>query len=323
MKRSILFCVLMACAAVGAQQASPSNPYQGTSNPPPDDTIVTSDAAPVAKPSPAKPAYNLATAPSAAETATPSSADATVPAGAQPAAPANSLNDPTDGTDNGVVQIAPETSADQPALNHRALASDPDGDIVHPAPLAPGELGAGATIRVRLLDRLSTAEAEKGDRFRSRVASDVVQDGQVLIPAGAEIDGTVAFSTSGHFGGHGAMRLRPETVVLADGSRYRLYAQIMAAPGAKARVGSEGAITPGSRLKKDGIEYGAAVGGGAMTGGVLAGPGGALAGTIVGASVITVHLLVSHPQADLESGTVLIFSLTQPLQLAPATGAGN
>ena len=83
------------------------------------------------------------------------------------------------------------TRTAQPNLNQRAYMNDPDGDIVHPEPLPPGTLGEGTTIRVRLLDRLSTADSRSGDRFRTRVASDVVQDGQVLIPAGAEIDGTV------------------------------------------------------------------------------------------------------------------------------------
>ncbi len=82
-----------------------------------------------------------------------------------------------------------------------------------------------------------------------------------------------------------------------------LYAQLTGAPGSGLRVGDEGTITPGSRLKKDGIEYGGAVGAGAVTGAILGGAGGALAGSIIGASVITVHLLVNHPQATLEDGT--------------------
>ncbi len=87
-------------------------------------------------------------------------------------------------------------------------------------------------IRVRLLDQLSTRDAEKGDPFRSQVASDVMEGGQVLIPAGAEIDGTVVSATSGaHLGSHGAMRLRPETVILANGARYRLQAYVAGAPG--------------------------------------------------------------------------------------------
>jgi hypothetical protein len=223
-----------------------------------------------------------------------------------------------DGTDDGIVQVAPDTSS-QPALNERSATSDPDGDIVHPAPLAPGELGEGAVIRVRLLDRLSTAENQQGDRFRTRVASDVIQDGQVLIPAGAEIDGQVVSVSSGHLGGHGSMRLQPQTVILPDGSRFHLYAQTTGAPGSKDRVDNEGAIAPGSRLKKDGIEYGAAAGAGVVTGAILGGPGGALAGGIIGAGVITVHLLINHPQATLEDGTVLLFTLSEPLNLVPVT----
>jgi hypothetical protein len=88
-------------------------------------------------------------------------------------------------------------------------------------------------------------------------------------------------------------------------------------------VGSEGAITPGSRLKKDGIEYGGVVGAGAVTGAFLGGPGGALAGSIVGASVITVHLLMSHPQATLDTGTVLLFTLSEPLRLVADKATGN
>ena len=77
------------------------------------------------------------------------------------------------------------------------------------------------------------------------------------------------------------------------------------------------------QLKKDGIEYGSAVGAGAVTGAILGGPGGALAGTIIGAGVITAHLIVSHPQATLDSGTVLEFTLNQPLNLVPAAQTGN
>lgn len=324
MKRTIFVYALLAAtaAALGAQQASQSNPYEGTSTPPPDDTITTPapQPEPLAKPSPGKPLD----AQPAAQPAMPSLPQNAAQAPAQPAArsldgslytiPAN----PLDGTDDGIVQVAPDTSA-QPSLNERPAMSDPDSDIVHPGPLPPGTLGEGAVIRVRLLDRLSTAESQAGDRFRTRVASDVIQDGQVLIPAGAEIDGKVVSASSGHFGGHGSMRLQPETVILSDGSRFQLYAQTSGAPGSNNRVGSEGAITPGSRLKKDGIEYGGAAGAGVVTGAILGGPGGALAGGIIGASVITVHLLVSHPQATLDNGTVLLFTVNQPLHLAPAT----
>jgi hypothetical protein len=48
-----------------------------------------------------------------------------------------------------------------------------------------------------------------------------------------------------------------------------------------------------------------------------------LAGTIVGATVITVHLLINHPQARLEDGTYLLFTLNEPLHLVAAAQTGN
>jgi hypothetical protein len=231
------------------------------------------------------------------------------------------LNDPDLGTDDGIVQVAPEAPA-QPGLNQRAYARDPDGDIVHPPAPGPGALSEGTTIRVRLLQRLSTVESEEGDTFRTRVASDVLQGGQVLIPAGSEIDGRVVRVSSGHPGGHGSMRLRPETVILPDGVRYRLYARITGTPGSGTQVGNEGVINPGSRAHRDEIEYGGAVSAGALTGAVVGGPVGALTGTLIGAGVITAHLLVSHPQATLETGTTLLFTLTEPLSLVSANAGG-
>jgi len=57
MNRPILVCALLltVTAALGVQGASQSNPYEGTSTPPSDDTITTSSA-PDVKPPAARPA---------------------------------------------------------------------------------------------------------------------------------------------------------------------------------------------------------------------------------------------------------------------------
>jgi hypothetical protein len=295
MNRPILACaaLLMAAAALGAQEASQSSPYQGTSNPPPDDTIVTSSA-PQAKPPAGRPAA------------------AAAPVQAQKQSQAVSSKAVVDARDPDGGLVAVEQSA-------RA----PDGDIVHLRPPQPGELPEGTVIRVELLDRLSTINSEKGEAFRSRVASDVVQGENVLIPAGTVIDGRVAEVSSGHPGGHGSMRLRPETVILPDGRRYQLHADLTSTPGAKSKVGSEGAILPASRLKRDGIEYGGAVGAGLTTGAIVGGPVGAVTGGLIGAGMVTAHLLISHPQATLESGTVLVLTLSEPLQMSPVSASGK
>ena len=304
MERSVWVCTLLlgTAAALSAQQMNSPGPYQGTSDPPPDSTISVPNpdaqqAVPPAKPSPA---HRMAAAPAP-----------------QSAAAAENHN-----ADDGIVMIAPDT-APSPTLNQRVQASDPDGDIVHPAPLPPGALDYGTTIRARLLEEISTAFNENGDKFRARVASDVMRDGKVLIPAGSEIDGMVGHVSTGHFAGHGSMVLRPDTVILPDGSRYHLYAQVTGTPGASTRVNNEGQISPGARIKKGSLEYGGGVGAGAVTGAVLGGPVGALAGSLVGAGAVTVHLMMDHAQASLGKGTMLLFSLTQPLNLAPEASTAS
>lgn len=306
--------LLAAAAVVAAQQPGKQDPYTGTSNPPPNSTITEPmPQQPVLLPKPS-PAHPMNTEPVPAQQVQQDNAMPT------PVNPTLETRPPAD--DDGTVQVAPDT-APQPASDASQYAGDPDGDIVHPASLPPGELNYGTEIRARLLDGLSTAYTQDGETFRATVASDVFQGNQVLIPAGSEIDGTVEHVSTGHLGGHGSMLLHPDTVILANGSRFRLYAQVTGTPGSNTRVGSEGQITPGSRLKKDTVEYGGGMGVGVVAGAALGGPAGALAGTLVGAGAVTVHLLMDHPQATLASGTVLLFTLTEPLNLVPATQAGS
>lgn len=340
MNRSILTCVFVAvaCAALGAQQTpqqtppSDSDQYQGVSHPPSDDTIVVTQTPqpkppagrPLVQPRPAQstPAQSAPDpqAMPASQQATPLDEPVAHPTSVDPSA--NYPNPDVTGTDDGIVQVAPTQPAAAPALSARE-APDPDGDIVHPSPMGPGTLQVGTTIRVHLLTALSTASSERGEEFRSQVASDVIQDGQVLIPTGAEIDGRVVDVSRGTTGGHGMIRLRPDCVILLDGSKYKLDAQVTGTPGSHTHVSGEGAIEAGSRYKKDGIEYGGGVGAGVVTGAVLGGPAGALAGGLIGAGAITVHLMMDHPQATLEPGTVLIFSLNEHLNLQAPGMTGN
>lgn len=310
MNRPILACAFFALAATAlvAQQSSQTSPYEGTSNPPPNDTIITSEQpVPIPKPSAGHPMQQAPAAQPAPQAVNASPNTGPVP------------RNYGDGTDDGIVGVAPST----PGLATRAASADPDSDIVHPEPLPPGTLGEGTLIRVQLISEISSALSEQGEPFRSRVASDVLQDGRVVIPAGAEIDGRVAQVSTGHFAGHGSLLLAPETVTLENGTRYQLHAMVASTPGSNLRVGSEGVITPGSRLKKDGYEYAGVGGGGMIVGAALGGPVGMLAGGIIGAGVVTTHLLVSHPQANLETGSYLMLTLTQQVRLVPEGSQGN
>jgi hypothetical protein len=329
---------VLTSAAFAQQQTAPSDPYQGQSNPPADDVIVTTQPdQPKPKPRAGKPLVQPPVQQQVQAAPQPQSPDNSAAPDAATLRPTsvdprvNFHDADVNGTDDGIVGIAkPEPQAqDQgpagpaPGLTARGSGGDPDGDIVNPHPLAPGQLPDGTTIRVHLLTRLSSVESRQGEVFRTRVASDVLQDGQVLIPTGAEIDGRVMQVIAGTSRSHGAMLLRPDTVILLDGARYRLDAQVTGTPGANAHVTGEGFIDPGSRRRKDSLEYGGAVGGGVVVGALVAGPVGAITGGVIGAGAVTVRILTNHSEATLEPGTVMLFTLDNRLDLQAANPTGN
>lgn len=308
--------VLLAPVALAQQQSAASDPYQGVSQPPPDDTIVTmpDTPAPVAavKPKPSPQVYAPPPPPAAVQP-TPASDQPVVTTGP------SSANSRWDNTDYGIVTKPVPYGDDDPQLPY-------DTTVLHvrdtPARRYSGpanELAEGTQIRVRLDQELSTSDTQVGAPFQGKVAFNVIQNGSIIIPAGSTLRGRVVQVSQGHhFGPAATLRLRPETVILPDGTAYHLDAQVTGSGASGTRTGSEGAIQPSAHILKKTAEYGVGVGTGAMVGAELAGPPGALFGSIAGAGVITTHLLLQHPKAaTVPAGSEITFSLTQPLDLVP------
>jgi hypothetical protein len=305
---------LLAAPCVFAQQAQQnSNPYQGVSNPPADDTIVANgdDVAPAAKPSPVK-------------TQTPTPPAANTPSA--PAATSAPAAQPVSNPDDGIVSSVPASNTTNTAAVTGSLPAkletrpyNPDEDIVGYVPSPNNELAEGTNIRVRMMDALSTNETSSGSAFRAQVVNDVYKNGKVIIPAGSELRGRVVRVSQGHhFGPAATLRLRPDVIILPDGTAYHLYGQVVGSKAPNTRTDSEGGIQPASHLKKDAIEYGAGAGTGAIVGAKVGGPTGALVGSLIGAGVITVHLLMQHPEvAEVPKGSIVTFSLTEPMDLLP------
>ena len=286
-----------------AQQANQAA-NQGVSNPPADDTIVTSQD---------EPANSSTAKPSPAVSAKPAATSAAASTAAAPAA----------NPDDGIVSSVPSASASASAPATSATLAkrpyNPDEDIVGYVPSPSNELAEGTNIRAKLMDTLSTKGTNAGAAFKAQVATDVYKDGRIIIPAGSELRGRVVSVTQGHhFGPSATLRLRPDVVILPDGTAYHLYGQVVESKAPNTRTDSEGGIQPSSNLKKNVLEYGAGAGTGAVVGAKIAGPHGAVIGSLVGAGVITVHLLMQHPEmAEVPAGSVVTFSLTEPMDLMP------
>ena len=169
MYRSILTCVFIAavCASLSAQQdpqqTSPSDPYQGVSHPPADNTIEATqpDQPDQPTPPPAKPrAGKLLAEPAPAQP--PSRTTASPSTNSR----ANDPNSDAAGNDDGIVAVAPLSRSQRP-VSPRAKPPIPTATSCIPIRSAPGELPPGAMIRVHLLTRLSTAQSQRGDEFRA------------------------------------------------------------------------------------------------------------------------------------------------------------
>ena len=283
------------------QNASSQNQdqYTGVSHPPADDTIQADEDQPAPAPAPAP---------------KPSAAIPMQPNSAPPAATDKTAGNP----DYGIVTGSGDS--DSGVALHTRAESNTDYGIVTYVPDNPNELAEGTNIRVELTQDLSTADTVRGARFEAKLTGNVYKDGRVILPAGSELRGEVVHVSQGHhLGPHASIRLRPDSVVLPNGTEYHLMAEVVESDASGTRVNEEGGIAASVRYKKDALEYSAGTGTGALAGAVIAGPVGAGVGSVVGASAVTAHMLLNHPEAaNLPQGSVLIFSLTEPMELTAA-----
>lgn len=318
------------------QKPQPTQNATGVSQPPPDDTIRADEDMNNPPPPPA------ASVPTPAPASAPAKPSAAIPATAAPAPaattaapvvaakPATHSGYPgeTDNTDDGIVTVVPSHASAPAAANatgfHQRDPNDTgdssDYGIVSYVPFNPNDLRTGTNISVRLKEALSTKDTEAGAPFTATVRMDVYNDNTIVIPAGSELRGRVLHVSQGHhFGLHASMRLHADTIVLPDSTAYHIDADVIEsyAPGTDAN--DEGSVVASTHYTKDAIQYGGTVGTGAVVGGVVGGPIGAGAGALVGAGVETTHLLLQSPSAaQLPKGSVLIFSLNEPMHLTPA-----
>jgi len=133
-------------------------------------------------------------------------------------------------------------------------------------------------LRIRLDDTLTSVDSSVGDPF----SATVVDQGEYQ---NARVYGHIAeIQTSGRVTGHTSMALRFDRLVMPDGRRAPIHAEIAelyhASSGEKVDV--EGAIESGGRGRKT-IEHTAiGAGAGALLGGIFGGGKGAGIGSVIG-----------------------------------------
>jgi hypothetical protein len=161
-------------------------------------------------------------------------------------------------------------------------------------------------MRGSLNQRISTETSRVGDRFTVTVLDPLVaENGDVAIPAGTVVSGTVAaLDPSDHVGEQASVVLRFDTIAVG-GRAVPIDAMIAEADVKQSRKGST--VAKGA---------GAGAVGGALLGAILGGGSGALKGGLAGAAAGTaISLGTGDVQAELPAGTVVTLRIESPLML--------
>jgi hypothetical protein len=162
-------------------------------------------------------------------------------------------------------------------------------------------------LRIRLDDTLTSVDSQVGDPF----SATVVEQGDYQ---NARVYGHVAqVDLSGRIKGHTSMMLRFDRLVMPDGRRAPIHAEIVElyhAPSGE-KVDVEGAIESGGRGRKT-IEHTViGAGAGALLGGIFGGGKGAGIGSVIGgAGGLGTTAFRGRQKITLSSGQEMLIRIT-------------
>jgi hypothetical protein len=172
----------------------------------------------------------------------------------------------------------------------------------------------GTTFLIRLEDKLDTTKVKQGQRFKAKLAEDLIAPNGAIIPRGKKIKGHVSSVEQGL---HVRMLLSFDEIDTNHGSM-PLIATVTGVPGEHAakQPDEEGTIERKGMSKEHEIEavlVGAGIGAGA---GAAAGGGhGAAVGAGAGAGAGALAGFLTQHDLKLDKGTALELRLDHPLQV--------
>lgn len=181
-----------------------------------------------------------------------------------------------------------------------------------PAPVVHNvTVPAGTTIPVRITQTLDSASTQTGDKFTGIVASDIIEDGLVVLPAGAPVTGRVDESKDAtHFKGSSLL-----SISLTSISRRGERLDVSTEPYSKQGEGR-------GKNTAEKVGGGAAVG--AILGGILGGGKGAAIGATAGGGVgAGANTITRGQQVQIPSESVVRFKLATPIMVRVTTGGGS
>jgi len=164
-------------------------------------------------------------------------------------------------------------------------------------------LPAGTTVDLEIVDAVSSKTSAVGDVASARVVQDVVVGGEVVVPAGSVVSGTVAEANpANRFAGVSSLGLHFDTLETPNGTRHPVDFTYRAEKRGE--------------KKKDAATIGGAAVGGAILGRILKDDKaegtkeGAIAGAVIGTAIAGA---TKGQEVELPAGTALQLELTTPV----------
>lgn len=259
---------------------------------------------------------NLQVGPSAPETAAQTQPEAPPVEEAKPApsrprhkTPRAQTSAPRSSSTYASSEPAPMTSASN-APSSTSLSSTPST----PAPPPPPQkvtIPSGTTLAVRLVDTIDSETAQPGQSFHATLDSPLAYEGEVVIPAGYDVEGHVVdVKSAGKFAGQSVLALQLDRVSVG-GKYYNIQTDQYRRQGS-------------SRTKNTAEKVGAGAGIGAIIGAIAGGGKGAAIGAAAGGGLGGGVQAATHgQQIKLPSETVLNFTLQGPVTVVPTSKGPN
>jgi hypothetical protein len=207
-------------------------------------------------------------------------------------------------------QPAPRPVNDAPQQQQQAVAAPPPP----PAPPKPVTqqytLESGTVVPVTITETLDSKTAQPNDAFHATMASDLVSNGQVVIPRGSPVMGRIVeVHEAAHFKGSALLTIEL-TQVSARGRQITLVTNTYSKEGA-------------ARGKNTAVKAGGGAALGAIIGAIAGGGKGAAIGAAAGAGAGTgVNAITRGEQAQIQSETRLEFRLQSPVSVSVTTMPG-
>ena len=213
-----------------------------------------------------------------------------------------------------------ETAESRPRVQGATTTSEPEGapepSVAAAEPAAPVRdqpafeertVSAASVIGIRMERAVSSETARVEDRVTARVTRDVKIEGRTVIPAGAELDGTVTLvERGGKVRERARIGVRFDTLVLGDTEKIGIQTETIFRDGdsptgeASAKIGASAVI-------------------GSILGAVIGGKKGAAIGGAVGAAGGTTAVMAGgRNEAAIPAGALLTVRLTAPVSVLVA-----